>query len=150
MLIGLDPLLGGKLLQILRDLGHGDTICIGDCNFPGHEIARKANAPWVPMHCDAIQAGRAILSVFPLDSFVEVPVRHMEQGGGDTFNDAHRDFKAMMHDVAGPRWQIGGIERFAFYDEAVKCSAVISTLERRGYACFILKKGVLGADGAVV
>ncbi len=151
MLIGLDPLLSGDLLQVLRDMGHGDTICIADCNFPAHEIARRAAVPCVPLAADTARATRAVLSVMPLDSFVEHPVRRMEDGHAPgELNEAHRDVLAAVQQMAGERWTMGGIERFAFYAEAAKCAAVITTLDRRGYACFILTKGVIGADDQVV
>ena len=39
------------------------------------------------------------------------------------------------------------IERFAFYEQARKCFAVVQTLERRPYGNVILTKGVVGPDG---
>ena len=151
MLIGIDPLLSGDVLKVLQDMGHGDTVCIADCNFPGRETARRAGIPWTRMDCDLPAAMCAVLSVFPLDSFVDEPVHRMEDGDDPAgLNDAHRDVKTVMEEVAGPRWKLGGIERFAFYEAAGQCSLVISTLERRGYACFILKKGVLDPRGKVI
>ena len=38
MLIGLDPLLGPDLLQVLRAMGHGDDIALVDANFPGEAL----------------------------------------------------------------------------------------------------------------
>ncbi len=151
MLLGLDPLLSGDLLKILRDMGHGDTLCVVDCNFPAYETARKAAVPCVPLACDTPTAARAILSVLPLDSFVEHPVHRMEVCAAPTEpNEAHREFLAAVHAVQGERWQMGSIERFAFYKEAAKAAAVVATLDRRGYACFILTKGVIGPDGKIV
>ena len=151
MLLGVNPLLSGDLLKILRDMGHGDMLCIADCNFPAHEIARRAAVPCVSLACDTPRAGRAILSVMPLDSFIEHPVRRMEDGAAPgALNAAHEEFKAVVHRTAGERWQMGSIERFAFYKEAATCAAIVATLDRRGYACFILTKGVIGADDKVV
>ena len=39
------------------------------------------------------------------------------------------------------------IERYAFYEEAKNCFAVVHTLERRPYGNVILVKGVIGPDG---
>ena len=151
MLLGLNPLLSGDLLKILRDMGHGDIICIADCNFPAHEIARRAAVPCVSLACDTARAARAILSVMPLDSFIDHPARRMEDGAAPSvLNAAHEDVQAVVHRTAGERWQMGSIERFAFYEEAAKCAAIVATLDRRGYACFILTKGVIGADDKVV
>ncbi len=151
MLLGLDPLLTGDLLKILRDLGHGDTLAVVDCNFPAHETARRAAVPCISIAADTPAATRAILSVMPLDSFVEPAVHRMEVCASPTEpNEAHQEVLQAVHDSAGERWQMGSIERFAFYQEAAKCAAVVTTLDRRGYACFILTKGVIGPDGKIV
>lgn len=151
MLLGLDPLLTGDLLKILRDMGHGDTLVVADCNFPAHEIARKAAVPCISLACDAPTAARAILSVMPLDSFVEHPIHRMEVCAAPTEpNEAHRDMLSAVHATAGERWRMGSIERFAFYEEAKRAAAIVTTLDRRGYACFILTKGVIGPDGKIV
>lgn len=151
MLLGLDPLLSGDLLKILRDMGHGDTIAVVDCNFPAHEIARKAAVPCVSLACDTPAAVRAILSVMPLDSFLEHAVHRMEVCAYPTEpNEAHQDVLATVHQTQGSRWQMGSIERFAFYKEAAGVAAVVTTLDRRGYACFLLTKGVIGPDGQIV
>ena len=146
MLIGLDPLLSGDALSLLRDMGHGDSIVLADANFPAHYLG----PPAIRIDCDLVRAGRALLSVMPLDGFVDAPVQRMEiDGRPKELNDAHREFAAMVEEVAGP-WPMGSIERFRFYEEARACVAVIATLERRPYANVILTKGVLGEDGAVV
>jgi L-fucose mutarotase len=151
MLLGLDPLLTGDLLKILRDMGHGDTICVVDCNFPAHETARRAAVPCISIAADTPATTRAILSVMPLDSFVEHPVHRMEVCANPTEpNEAHRDVLQAVHATAGESWQMGSIERFAFYKESAKAAAVVTTLDRRGYACFILTKGVIGPDGKIV
>ncbi len=151
MLLGLDPLLSGDLLKILRDMGHGDTIAVVDCNFPAHESARKAGVPCVPLAADTPTAVRAILSVMPLDSFLDHAVHRMEVCADPTEpNEAHQEVLNVVHQTAGERWRLGSIERFAFYKEAAKAAAVVTTLDRRGYACFILTKGVIGPDGKIV
>jgi L-fucose mutarotase len=151
MLLGLDPLLGGDLLATLREMGHGDTLCIADSNFPAVSSAKARGARLLRMDTDAVTAGRAILSVLPLDSFVENPIWRMgATDDPEAMTDAHTAFLGMVHEVAGERWTMGAIERFDFYPEAEKCVAIVATLERRPYANFILKKGVVGPDGKLV
>jgi L-fucose mutarotase len=77
MLIGLDPLLSGEALAVLRDMGHGDSIVLADANFPAHYLG----PPSIRIDSDLTRAGRAILSVMPLDGFVDAPVRRMEVDG---------------------------------------------------------------------
>ena len=150
MLIGIDPHLSGDLLAILRDMGHDDRICLADRNFPGGSVAANACIPLVRTDLDAVAMGRAILSVLPLDGFVRDAVVRMEiSGARNETNAAHSGFLDMMHEVAGPDWPMGSLDRFAFYPEAGNCRAVVWTLDDRGYANFILTKGVIGADGRV-
>ena len=151
MLIGIDPHLSAPMLSVFRDMGHGDQICIADCNFPAGETARKAGIPVIRVNLDTVEIGRAILSVFPLDSYVPAPVDRMEiEGAPDTLNEAHSSFKAMVAEVAGERFAMGSTYRFDFYPKAAQCAAIIWTLDRRPYANFILQKGVIGADGQVI
>lgn len=147
MLIGLDPLLGGDALAVLRDMGHGDSVAIVDANFPAHFLG----PPVIRLECDIVRAGRAILSLMPLDAFVEAPLARTEViGRPREIVEAQAEFLAMVESVAGPGWPSGSLERFAFYEAARDCATIFATLDRRAYANFILVKGVLGPDDAVV
>ena len=96
------------------------------------------------------QAAEAILSHFPLDSFVEYPVQRMEiDGKPDEINEVHQDLITLVHEISGPDWKVASIERHQFYAETKKAYAVVSTTETRPYGCFILTKGVVKADGSV-
>lgn len=44
LLKGIDPLLSADLLFILRSMGHGDSLCICDCNFPAFEVSGKTTS----------------------------------------------------------------------------------------------------------
>ena len=146
MLIGLDPLLSGDALAVLRDMGHGDGIALTDANFPAHYLG----PPVIRIDTDLVRAGRAVLSVMPLDSFVDAPIRRMEiDGRAKEMGEAHQDFAVMVEEVAGA-WPMGSIERFRFYEEARGCVAIFATLERRPYANMILTKGVLTPEGTVL
>ncbi|MDD6549071.1 RbsD/FucU domain-containing protein, partial [Blautia massiliensis (ex Durand et al. 2017)] len=39
MLKGIPDLLSPEFLKILAEMGHGDRLVIGDCNFPAASIA---------------------------------------------------------------------------------------------------------------
>lgn len=145
MLIGVDPLLPGELLGVLREMGHGDNIALVDANFPAFHLG----PPTVRIDQDVVRAGRAVLSVLPLDGFVEAPVRFMEaDGAAGRLQEAHAEFKAMQEEVAGS-WPMAGLERFRFYETARACVAIVATLERRPWANFILTKGVIDPAGKV-
>lgn len=147
MLKGIDPLLNADLLHALRAMGHGDEIALVDANFPAVSVARRL----IRLDgVDVVRAGESILSVLPLDSFVEHTALRMEVVGEvDTIPDVQREFQAVVNESAGRALPMGGIERHAFYERAKTAYAVVATGERRVYGCFILIKGVIKPDGTV-
>lgn len=148
MLIGIDPLLGPELLMMLRAMGHGDEIVIVDSNYPSTSNARRL----VRLDgADSNQALSAVLSVMPLDSFVDCPANGMQMvGKPDEVPPAVADFQTIIDARAGFPVKVGLIERFAFYERAKTCFAVVATGDRRSYANIVLTKGVIDADGKVV
>lgn len=149
MLKGIDPLLHADVLATLCAMGHGDDIVIADANFPADSVARRTTLGRVLRldGADLPQAVRAVLSVFPLDTFVDAPVLRMEVVGkpGD-LPEVQRAVQAVVNQAEGRPWPLGSLERMAFYERAKKSYAVIATSERRFYGCFILKKGVIAPD----
>ena len=148
MLIGIDPLLSPDLLMILAAMGHGDELVIVDANYPATSNARRL------VRLDGVDTSRAlaaILSVFPLDSFVKAPANGMQVvGKPKEIPPAIADFQAIVNRLSDFAVQIGRIERHAFYERASTCYAIVATSDRRLYANIILTKGVIGADGKVV
>lgn len=138
MLKGIPSIISPELLKILMEMGHGDEICIADGNFPGAAIAQKlvrADGHTVP------ELMEAILKLMPLDTY-QKPVYIMEKVPGDTVEtpiwNTFRDLtKPYTND------DLEQIERFAFYERAKKCYAVVMTGETALYANIILKKGVV-------
>ena len=95
-------------------------------------------------------AAKAILSVLPLDSFVDCPVERMEiDGNPDEINDVHQDLIDVLKISAGDKWKVGSIERFKFYKEAKQAYMIVSTTDARAFGCFIITKGVIKPDGSV-
>nr|WP_277403042.1 RbsD/FucU family protein [Burkholderia sp. Ac-20365] len=147
----LDPLLNADVLHALRAMGHGDEVVICDANFPGDSVARETVTGKL-LRLDGVdgpRAVRAVLSVLPLDTFVDDPASRMEVvGEPDTLPAVQREAQAEVNDAEGRNVPFAGIERFAFYARAKKAYCVIATGETRGYGCFIFKKGVLLAPDA--
>ena len=147
MLINVNPLLSPEILSLLRSMGHGDRFVLSDANFPSYSHANnlfRMDGLSIP------QAAEALLSVFPLDSFIPHPVQRMEiDGKPDEINDVQKYLINTVHKVSGPNWKVGSIERQKFYVEAKKTMAVITTSDSRPYGCFIFTKGVLKPDGTV-
>ena len=125
MLINIDPLLSPELLSIMQSMGHGDKLVLSDANFPAHSNnSRVTRLDGI----DAPRAARAILSVFPLDSFVPNPVQRMEiDGKSDEVNEVHQDLINIVKEVSGSYWKVGSIERQKFYEETRKAYAVVRT-----------------------
>ncbi|MEK0085892.1 RbsD/FucU family protein [Benzoatithermus flavus] len=149
MLKSIDPLLNADVLYALRAMGHGDDVVLCDTNFPADSVARQTVLGRLLRidNVTAARAARAVLSVMPLDAFVETPVLRMEiVGRPDEIPDVQREVQAEIDAAEGRSWPMGSIERFAFYERARKAYAVIATGERRFYGCFIFKKGVIAPD----
>ena len=140
MLKGISPIISPELLKILMEMGHGDEICIGDGNFPAASIAQRL----VRLDGHGVtEVLDAILALMPLDTYVEAPVSLMQVVPGDpVVPTIWDDYKAVVKKYEGDR-KIENIERFAFYEKAKKCYAVVATGETAIYANIILKKGVV-------
>lgn len=142
MLKGLDPLLSPDLLHVLASMGHGDEIVVADAHFPGASVARRL------IRMDGVDATRvigAIVSVMPLDTFVEAPAAGMQVvGDPKAVPEAVADFNRVLDAAEGRKVRIEMIERHAFYERSRAAFAVVQTGELRTYANLILKKGVVG------
>jgi len=141
MLKNLDPLLTPDLLQVLRAMGHGDEIVIVDANFPA-----ESSGPQV-VRLDGVDATRvldAVLSVMPLDDFIDEACWRMQVvGAPDEEQPIFQEFRDVIARREGPKFALASLERFAFYARAEQCFAVVATGERRLYGNIILKKGVV-------
>ena len=145
MLKGIPSVIDAELLWVLRAMGHGDKLVIADRNFPAHSVAAETvSGRLVQMAgVNDTQAAAAILQLFPLDTFVEYQVQHMQVvGEPDTRLEVHNEVYAECQ-VAMPEVKMSSIERFAFYEAAKQSFAVVQTTEDRPYGCFILTKGVV-------
>ena len=146
MLKNVPKIVSPQLLKILCEMGHGDEIVIADGNFPAETMGKNAivirmDGHGVPEILDAI------LTLFPLDTYVEKPVTLMELMERDRGRikteiwDKYREIVA-KHDARGAE-AVGNIDRFDFYEEAKKCYCIIATRETAVYANVILQKGVV-------
>jgi L-fucose mutarotase len=144
MLKNIDPLLSPELLMVLRSMGHGDDIAIVDGNFPAASMARRL------VRLDGIPATAildAVLSVMPLDDFAPEAAWRMEVvGDPQAEQPIFEEFRAIVARREGPRFRLGALERFAFYERAKAAYAVVSSGETRLYGNIILKKGVIRAS----
>ncbi|MFC5429915.1 RbsD/FucU family protein [Paraburkholderia denitrificans] len=143
MLKNLDPLLNADVLHALASMGHGDEVVICDANFPADALARESVLGRL-LRLDGVDAPRAVLSVLPLDTFVDHPALRMEVvGDAGTIPAVQREAQNEVNAGEGREVPFASLERFAFYERARRAYCVIATGEQRGYGCFVFKKGVL-------
>lgn len=146
MLKGIDNRLNADVLYVLRAMGHGDMLVISDSNFPADSIAQQTvHGSLLRMeNLTAAEATAAVLSVLPLDTFVDDFAGRMEiVGDPATVPPVQAEVQAAIDAAEGRPRPMIGIERFDFYDKAKQAYAVIQTGERRFYGCFIFRKGVI-------
>jgi L-fucose mutarotase/ribose pyranase (RbsD/FucU family) len=102
MLKNIDPLLNADVLYALCAMGHGDELILCDTNFPADSVARQTVLGRL-LRIDGIgaaRAARAILSVFPLDSFVGGTRRGSGSAGGGATRDRSSRGQAATDGVA--------------------------------------------------
>ncbi len=146
MLKGLPPFFSADLLWVLGAMGHGDRVAIVDRNFPGISVASHTRSgKYVALNgTDVVTAVAGILTLFPLDRFIERPVACMDpvhQPG--TLLSVQTDVLAACERSEGRTLAMDVLDRFAFYEAAKNSFAVIHTTESRPYGCFLLTKGVV-------
>ena len=87
----------------------------------------------------------AILTLFPLDTYVDSPVTLMEKVKGDNVETPIWDeFEKIVtrHDDRGKK-AVSHMERFEFYEAAKSAYLIIATTEAALYANVMLQKGVI-------
>ena len=147
MLKGINALLNADVLYALRAMGHGDDLIIADTNFPSDSVARETILGEVlRIDASAAEVIRAVLSVYPIDTFVDDAVGRMEVVGEPaTILPVMEEVQTEVSAAGGPA-QMMTIERYTFYERSKQAYAVIQTGERRFYGCFALRKGVIAPD----
>ncbi len=144
MLKNIPPILSPELLKTLCEMGHSDRIVIADGNFPAESMGKNCKV----IRCDGHGVPElldAILTLLPLDTYVDKPVSLMQvMPGDDAKTPIWDEYKEIIarHDERGAG-AVGEIERFAFYEEAKKAYAIIATGETAIYANIMLQKGVV-------
>ncbi|MBR5321454.1 MAG: fucose isomerase [Clostridia bacterium] len=144
MLKNIPKILSPEMLKVLCEMGHSDRIVIADANFPAESMGKNAIVIRADGH-SATDMLDAILTVFPLDTYVENPVCLMQVMPGDPVETPIWDeYKKIVakHDDRGAE-AFGEYERFEFYEQAKNCYAIIATGESALYANIILQKGVI-------
>src|ERR1700716_1797755 len=126
MLLGLDLVLSPDLLHALAAMGHGDRLALVDANYPATRGRRLIQLPGVDMP----RALQAVLSVFPIDTFIPEPCAVMQVVGEP---DAGPPVQPEMIAVLASHGAkpAASLERHAFYAAAETAYAIVQTGERR-------------------
>ena len=142
MLKKISPLISSELLKILDEMGHGDEIVFADANFPSASRAAKHIIPANGIGIDVLLD--AVLDLFPVDTFVEKPIKLMQVVPGDDYKPVIWDaYKKILAKYGITEDKIDYLDRFDYYNQADRAYCVVSTGERALYANVIVKKGVI-------
>jgi L-fucose mutarotase len=146
MLKNIDKIISSDLLKVMYEMGHGDELCIGDGNFPAAQCAKRGGGILIKADGHGVVALlKAILKLYPLDTYVDQPVTLMEKVPGDPISvpiwDEFAD--AISEEDARGAGTIQYVERYRFYEQAEKCYAVVLTSDSAQYGNIILKKGLV-------
>lgn len=138
MLNGIPKNVSPELIKVLMEMGHGDEIILSDGNYPatssGNTIVRCIGLG-VPELLDSI------LTLMPLDDYVESPVAMMESPTPEE-PPIWATYREIIAKHAGDV-KISHIEHDAFIERARKCYAIVATSEEATYANILLRKGVV-------
>lgn len=141
MLKHIDPILNAELLHVLASMGHGDELAIVDANFPAAAMARRL------VRMDGVSAPRAlqaVLTLLPLDDFVEAPITTMQVvGNPDEIPETVREFQTIANAADTSPARSTRIDRFEFYRRSREAFAIVATGETRLYGCILVRKGVI-------
>ncbi len=134
MLLNLDPLLTGRLLMALDEMGHGDAVVIADAHFTASALAKKTliDLPGI----SSPRVLQAIRSVMVPDAH-QTPLALMDAPDGILPVQTELIAAAGLTPA-----DVEMVERFAFYDLAAKAELIIRTGEVRIYGNAIFRKGV--------
>ena len=118
MLKGINLLLNADVLHVLRAMGQDDLI-IADTNFPSDSVARQTvYGRLLRIDAPAADVVQAVLSVMPIDTFVNDTAARMEVvDEPETILPVMEEVQSQVSAMGGPNPMLP-IERFSFYDRA--------------------------------
>lgn len=140
MLRGIPSILSPELLKTLMEMGHGDEIILADGNFPAASHANRlirSDGHSIP---DLLQA---IIPLFPLDHATEHPAVVMSLLPADPTPEVWEVYRGLIRPHESRFTDFGYVERFSFYERALKAFAIVATGDKSFKGNLILKKGVV-------
>lgn len=142
MLKNIPQMIVPELMKDMMEMGHSDVLILADANFPAASHARKI------IRMDTVEIPeilQAVLQFFPLDSFVEKPVKLMKNLPEEPVPQIWSVYEKILkeHDSTHAFQQFGFIERLQFYEDAEKAYVIVQTGTTARYANIMLQKGVV-------
>ncbi len=141
MLRGIPKILPPDLVKYMMEMGHSDFLVIADANFPGTAHAKRV------IRMDSVEIVdllKAILPLFPLDSFVSNSVKLMRNLPSEPVPEIWESYQEIINsldkDDAFKEFEF--LDRLDFYEVAEKAYTVIQTGDTARYGNIILQKGV--------
>lgn len=140
MLKNIPTIIPPELMKVMMEMGHSDELVIADGNFPAYvhpDRVIRLDGHGVP------EILNAVLSLMPLDTYVDAPVSLMSLVPGETYvPEIWKTYDDIIENHVGDVSK-ESLERFTFYDRVKDSFALIVTSETALYANIILKKGVV-------
>jgi L-fucose mutarotase len=146
MLKGIDPIINAELIHLLMLMGHGDELVLCDVNHPAQTIARHTTYGRLVdvSGCGLTRAAEGILKLFPLDTFVEAPIKRMQVvGDPDQQMPVFAEMQTVIDQAENRPIKMEALDRFAFYEAAKRSFAIVRTSDPGPYGCFIFKMGIV-------
>jgi L-fucose mutarotase len=134
VLLNIDPILTGRLLLALDEMGHGDGVVVADAHFTAAKLAHKHL-----IDLPGLSSPRVLQAI----RTVMVPDTHGP--ALDLMESPDGLLRVQEELIAAARLQGAEhrmIERFAFYDLAAQAELIIRTGETRTYGNALFRKGV--------
>ena len=141
MLKGIPKFLSPELLKALSEMGHGDRLVIADGNFPAESKGKDA----IVIRCDGHgipEILEAVLTVFPLDDFVDKAAWLMQVPGGGEEPEIWKKYRDIIekHERKGTEL-LADMPKPEFMEETRKTYLIIASGESALYANIMLQKG---------
>lgn len=141
MLRNIPKILPPDLVKYMMEMGHADYMVIADAGFPGTAHAKRL------VRMDSVEIPallEAVLPFFPLDYFVEDPVRLMQKLPQEPEVTIWNTYRELLekYDTDHAFKGFHYLDRLPFYAEAEKAFVVVQTGDTSRYGNIILQKGV--------
>ena len=141
MLRNIPKIIPPELVKTMMEMGHSDVLIIADANFPGTAHAKKI------IRMDGIMIPElleAVLQLFPLDNFIENPVRLMRNLPTEPVPEIWETYRELLkkYDKDAAFCDFEFIDRLPFYKTAEEAFVIVQRGDESRYGNIILQKGV--------